>query len=229
MISNHPANLTRAARYGLLAVTGMFLHLLFAGDLVGQENRLPAVEPIPRGNAAAATRLSGDSIFGGTESLPLANDSGRIDLPPLRAVTIATDEIGNGSIPKTFDTQAKDPGQALIEEPAQRGPGWAWSSYEFAAANTFSHPLYFEDVMLERHGHERFPMLQPMVSGTRFFATIPMLPYLMTVRNPCDCEYKMGHFRTGDCVHPYCQRPPYVGRAAAVEALWITGAVLVIP
>lgn len=229
MISNHPAKLSRAVRNGALAVTGMFLHLLFAGDLVGQEGRLPAAEPIPRGNASASTRLSGDSIFGGTEALPQANDSGRIDLPPLRAVTIATDEIGNGSIPKPFDTQGKDPGQNLIEEPSQRGPGWAWSNYEFAAANTFSHPLYFEDVMLERHGHERFPMLQPMVSGARFFATVSMLPYLMTVRHPCDCEYKMGHFRPGDCVHPYLQRPPYVGKAAAVEALWITGAVLVIP
>lgn len=229
MISNCPANLTRAARCGMLAVTGMFLHLMLAGDLVGQENRLPAVEPIPPGNASAATRLSGDSIFGGTEALPLANQSGRIDLPPLRAVTIETDSIGNGSTPKPFDTQGKDPGQNLIEEPSQRGPGWAWSNYEFAAANTFSHPLYFEDVMLERHGHERFPLLQPMVSGARFFATVPMLPYLMTVRNPCDYEYKMGHFRTGDPVHPYFQRPPYVGRAAAVEALWITGAVLVIP
>jgi len=232
MNSNYPAYLTRAARLGVIAASGMFLHLLFAGDLLGQEARPSWMESIPRGSAEGSG-LDARSIFGGNEVLPLANDSGRIVLPALRAVTIATDKIGigesMGSLPKAFDTQAQDPGQVLIEEPTLRDPRWAWSTYEFAAANTFSHPLYFEDVMLERHGHERFPLLQPMVSGARFFATIPMLPYLMTVRHPCDCEYKMGHFRTGDCVHPYCQRPPYVGRAVAVEALWITGGVLVIP
>jgi hypothetical protein len=232
MNSNHPAYLTRAARFGVIAASGLFLHLLFAGDLLGQGPGQPPAEQIPLGNLEGSG-LNDESIFGGKEVFPLASDTGRIVLPSLRAATIATNEIGKaaskGSVPQAFYTQDQDPGQVLIEEPTLRDPGWAWSTYEFAAANTFSHPLYFEDVMLERHGHERFPLLQPMVSGARFFATIPMLPYLMTVRHPCDCEYKMGHFRTGDCVHPYCQRPPYVGRAVAVEALWITGGVLIIP
>jgi len=232
MNSTYPAYLTRAARFGVIAASGLFLHLLFAGDLLGQGPEQPPAEKIPRGNTEVPG-MDGESIFGGNEVFPLANDTGRVVLPSLRAVTIATDEIGKGdskgSVPQAFDARVKDLEQSLIEEPVLRDPRWAWSTYEFAAANTFSHPLYFEDVMLERHGHERFPLLQPMVSGGRFFATIPLLPYLMTVRDPCGCEYKMGHFRTGDCVHPYCQRPPYVGRAAAVEALWITGGVLVIP
>lgn len=226
MNSNHPTCLTRAARFGLIAASGMFFHLLIAGELVGQETGRPEVVVVPP-EKGEPTGLSAKSIFGGNEVLPSANDSGRIELPPLRAVTIATDEIAN--VPKGFVIQAEGAGQPLIEEPLQRDPAWSWSTYEFAAANTFSHPLYFEDVMLERHGHERFPLLQPMASGARFFATVPMLPYLMTVRHPCDYEYKMGHFRTGDCVHPYCQRPPYVRRAAVVETLWITGGVLAIP
>jgi hypothetical protein len=68
-----------------------------------------------------------------------------------------------------------------------------------------------------------------MISGARFFATVPMLPYLMTVRPACECEYKMGHFRSGDCVYPYIQRPPYVRNAAIVEAAAIAGASVALP
>lgn len=232
MNNSHPTALARAARFGVIAASGVFLHLLSAGDLVAQDTGQPAVAVVPPESERPA-EVSDKSIFGGNEVLPSVNDSGRIVLPPLRAVTIATEEIGIGEsmgrLPKPFVSHDQDSGQALIEEPLQRDPDWLWSTYEFAAANTFSHPLYFEDVMLERHGHERFPLLQPMASGARFFATVPMLPYLMTVRNPCDYEYSMGHFRTGDRVHPYRQRPPYVRRAAVVEALWITGGVLAIP
>ena len=35
--------------------------------------------------------------------------------------------------------------------------------------------------MLERHGHERWCCAQPLASGARFFLTVPMMPYLMTV------------------------------------------------
>jgi hypothetical protein len=83
--------------------------------------------------------------------------------------------------------------------------------------------------MLERHGHERYPLLQPMISGTRFIATVPMLPYLMTVRPACETEYKMGHFRAGDRVYPYFQRPPYVRNAAVVEAAAVAGGFIALP
>ncbi len=44
-------------------------------------------------------------------------------------------------------------------------------------------PLYFEEVNLERYGRTCGP-LQPALSGVRFFATIPSLPYAMTVLPP---------------------------------------------
>lgn len=184
---------------------------------------------VPPGEIAAVSRLSGESIFGGEESLPRANDVGRISLPPIRVVTTATDRIGNGSLPTPFSGPDADPGAPLAEQPETRDASWNWSIYQFSAANTFSHPLYFEDVMLERHGHERFPMLQPLVSGGRFVATVPMLPYLMTVRNPCSFEYKLGHYRAGDRVYPFVQRPPYVRKAAVVEALSIAGGAVAVP
>jgi hypothetical protein len=174
------------------------------------------------------SKLGADSIFGGTERLPEVRQ-GRLNLPPITVATTATDTIGNGSLPKSFaseETSAKGP---LPEQFTQRDPSWGWSNYQFEASNTFSHPLYFEDVMLERHGHERYPLLQPMISGTRFIATVPMLPYLMTVRPACETEYKMGHFRAGDRVYPYFQRPPYVRNAAVVEAAAVAGGFIALP
>jgi len=175
------------------------------------------------------TKLGGESIFGGNERLPAIVEGGRLTLPPITTATTATSDIGNGSLPKSYTGPEVRSEELLREQTGERDAAWAMSRYDFAAANTFSHPLYFEDVMLERHGHERFPKLTPMISGARFFATVPMLPYLMTVRPACDFEYKMGHFRAGDNVYPYIQRPPYVRNAAIVEAAAIAGASIALP
>jgi hypothetical protein len=176
-----------------------------------------------------ATKLGAESIFGGNERLPTIIEGGRLTLPSITTATTETSAIGNGSLPKSYTGLEGTAEEVLREQISQRDAMWAESRYEFAASNTFSHPLYFEDVMLERHGHERFPKLTPMISGARFFATVPMLPYLMTVRPACDYEYKMGHCRSGDSVYPYIQRPPYVRNAAIVEAAAIAGASIALP
>ncbi len=218
--------------YKALAALGFSCNL-FSPSIVGAEGiskYLTAKKPQAAANADRdETKLGGESIFGGNERLPTIAEGGRLMLPAITTATTATSEIGNGSLPKSYTGPAERAQETLREQTSDRDPSWGLSNYDFAAANTFSHPLYFEDVMLERHGHERFPKLTPMISGARFFATVPMLPYLMTVRPPCEFEYKMGHFRSGDCVYPYIQRPPYVRNAAIVEAAAIAGASIALP
>lgn len=221
------AALFRLRRSRLTAVAMLCASL--TSSLAGAQEGGQLLPPSPQGTDAISTRLSGQSIFGGEERLPKITESGMIELPPIVTATTSTEMIGNGSVPKPFLDQDTQPEMPLFESVQQRDEAWVWSVYPFAAANTFSHPLYFEDVMLERHGHERFPKLQPMISGVRFFATVPMLPYLATIRPPASCEYKMGHFRVGDCVYPYVQRPPYVRNAAIVEAAAVTGAAVALP
>lgn len=173
---------------------------------------------------------SGKSILGEENvSRQPRYEAGRIALPPLMAPSIATDTIGNGRTPEGFRESEDQLVQKLPESPAERGESWNWTIGEWAAANTFSHPRYFEDRMLERHGQERDSHLQPLVSGARFFATVPMLPYLMIVRDPFDCESTLGYYRSGSCVPIMLQRPPYERRAVIGEAAAIAATSIAFP
>lgn len=204
---------------------------IFLGAVPAAGQQPPTLGQAVRGlpEVPAAERLSGESIFGGVERIPRVLEDGRLELPPIASATTRTEGIGTGRVPPPALTDEDRPPSVLPESVVERDPQWASSTYLFAAPNTFSHPLYFEDVMLERHGHERFPALQPMISGARFVGQAAMLPYLMTVRPPADFEYKMGHFRPGDPVYPYLQRPPYVRNAAIVQGIWVSGAAVAWP
>lgn len=154
---------------------------------------------------------------------------GRFVLPEMIAPSLETTNIGNGRTPEGYLGGEPSRTELLPESPQDRGETWNWTVGHWAAADTFSHPRYFEDRMLERHGHERHPHLQPFVSGARFFATVPMLPYLMTVRDPFDCESTLGYYRSGSCAPVMLQRPPYERRAAIGEAAAIAGAIIALP
>ena len=171
----------------------------------------------------------GRSIFGERSGrLPSVVD-GRFQLPPLMAATTETKNIGNGRLPDGFREDDSTPLEPLPESGAERGFDNVWTAREWAAPNTFANPRYFEDRMLERHGHQRWGHLQPLASGARFFATVPMLPYLMTVKPPCEAEYSLGHFRAGSRAPAMLQRPPYERRAALVEGAAIAGGIIALP
>ncbi|MCA9135290.1 MAG: hypothetical protein KDB00_00990 [Planctomycetales bacterium] len=154
---------------------------------------------------------------------------GRFVLPPIEALTTSTSAVGNGEVPLGFRDGNASPMVSLPESGIQRGLPWQWNEYRWAAANTFSHPLYFEDRMLERHGHQRYPHLQPLVSAGRFAAQAFMLPYQAAINPPCECQYSLGYYRAGSCAPALLQRPPYQRKAAAAQAAGIVKAVIIIP
>jgi len=91
-------------------------------------------------------------------------------------------------------------------------------------------PLYFEEVALERYGHtlvrEEF---QPILSGAKFFVTIPILPYKMGLNPPHECIYTLGYYRPGECA-PYMVDPlPLSVRAGLIQAGTIVGGVAIFP
>lgn len=150
-----------------------------------------------------------------------------LTIPPLMVPTTDISVVGSKQ-PEDIGGQAFSQ-EKTLPEGFDRSETWALTAYFWHAPNTFSHPLFFEDVMLERHGHERFPCLQPFVSGGRFFATIPALPYLAAVRDPWDCDYHLGHYRPGTCAPLLRQRPPYERRAAIIQAGATAGAIIAFP
>ncbi|WP_145176523.1 hypothetical protein [Rubripirellula lacrimiformis] len=187
--------------------------------------------------AAGGPDASGDAsdtrspmIFGSgaVNAQPKVVD-GRFTLPPLEARSTATEDVGNGKIPSGFRGDQERPLQSLPESGADREQPWNWSVANWSAANTFAYPKYFEDRMLERHGHQRFGIAQPLVSGARFAATVPMLPYLMAIQPPCECEYTLGYYRSGSCAPMTFQRPPWDRRAIIAESAAVATGFVVIP
>ncbi|MDM4018388.1 hypothetical protein [Roseiconus lacunae] len=152
----------------------------------------------------------------------------RFVLPPIAALTTDTSEIGNGETPEGY-RQGEDPlSVSLPESGVDRAANWYWSQRYWAAANTFSHPLYFEDRMLERHGQSRFPHLQPFVSAARFASQTALLPYLSAISPPDECQYSLGYYRAGSCVPAFLQRPPYQRKALVAEGAFV-GAIIGLP
>ena len=122
------------------------------------------------------------------------------------------------------------PAECIIEGNPYSGRHFGRSCYMWTAPALSTKAAYFEDVQLERHGHSLVcKPLQPIVSGAKFFATIPLLPYKMGVTPPNECVYTLGHYRADSCA-PYMVEPcPISLRGALFQAGAVTGAIFAIP
>ncbi len=90
-------------------------------------------------------------------------------------------------------------------------------------------PLYFEDVQLERYGHEWGPVVQPVLSTAHFFGDVLVLPYKMGIHPMNECQYSLGYYRPGSCA-PWTIGPvPISLRGALLQAKVVTGAALILP
>ena len=126
------------------------------------------------------------------------------------------------------------------ETPDGAMPGREWTQvvYQYEASSLCHRPLYFEEVNLERHGYmwrdhhlKGVPaaIVQPVLSGARFFATIPALPYLVVAEPPGEGIYALGHYRPGSPAPYQIHRPPVKPLAGTVEACAVTGRIFAIP
>lgn len=103
------------------------------------------------------------------------------------------------------------------------------STVTWKASGACNKPLYFEDVDLERYGHEWGPVVQPAISTVRFFGDLAVLPYKMGIHPPNECQHPLGYHRPGSCA-PWGVRPiPISGRGAVTQAAFVTGAVFALP
>jgi hypothetical protein len=111
------------------------------------------------------------------------------------------------------------------------GREWPGLLYEWEAPGLCHGPLYFEEENLERYGyaHRRNLVFQPFISGGRFVATVVAMPYMMSLRPPCDCVYSLGYYRPGSCVPFQARLMELNARAAAVQGAAVTGLIFAIP
>ena len=99
----------------------------------------------------------------------------------------------------------------------------------FKASGSCHKPLYFEEVQLERYGHEWGPIAQPVLSSAHFFGNIAFLPYKMGIHPMNECQYALGYYRPGSCA-PWTVGPvPISLRGAWMQAQVVTGAVIALP
>ena len=115
----------------------------------------------------------------------------------------------------------------VIYPPASEYRPWVASSFYWEAPGSAHYPLYFEEINLERYGYN-YGHLQPLVSAAHFFATIPLLPYEMTV-HPCHEEiYSLGYYRPGDPADRQRRRIELRADAGAVETGFVIGTILLL-
>lgn len=132
------------------------------------------------------------------------------------AVDISQDGIGTGVLPEPAEQEVVAEQQWLPDGVAR---GAAFKCVHWRPSMICHQPLYYQEIMLERHGHDRWGLLQPIASGVRFYSTIGMIPYLSILRAPCENYYVLGHYRPGTCAPKMRDHLPWDKRAAAVETL----------
>ena len=121
------------------------------------------------------------------------------------------------------------PTECLIRQERFAPRRWTATAMTFTASNLCHTPLYFEDVNLERYGHTRGPLLEPLVQTAHFFGGVFVLPYKMGVQHPRECIYTLGYYRPGSCA-PWITPPvPLSLRGGLYQAAAMTGVGLVLP
>ncbi len=107
--------------------------------------------------------------------------------------------------------------------------GRAITMFQWEPTNFFHQPLYFEDMPLERYGQTVCPHLQPVISGTRFFLTFPIMPYKLGVQHPHDCVTILGFHRPGNCAPCVREVLPLDGHGAFLQTATTLGFIFLLP
>lgn len=73
----------------------------------------------------------------------------------------------------------------------------------FRGPNVHYHPLYFEQLSLERYGHHLGNPFQPIIAHGLFYADFMLLPYSLGKQPPWKCHNNEGLATPGDVVLPF--------------------------
>lgn len=160
------------------------------------------------------------------ESRDKANAKKRepIVLPTLSVPNTSIQGVGTGTTPEDV-VSGRLPGRIPLPFGSDRYGFWALDRKTWIAPVFCHQPVYFEETMLERHGHERFPCIQPLLSGATFFSNVVFLPYHSYLLPPLREHYNTGNYRPGSAAPALRQRAPYDAGALRFQLL-TTGTVI---
>lgn len=187
---------------------------------------LPFIRSVPHMDYHSAPLNPDQAIESAEVNTLEARTADGTEFKPISAVstdiTLPTGELPKDVAKETFATIA----------PRMHLPGtgrnWCAVTFQWNASLLSYAPLYFEDVNVERYGYT-WGLAQPVVSGTKFLGTVVMLPYLITAQPPHTMQYDLGNARPGSPTPYVHQLPPPSTPGAIVEAVTITGLILLIP
>ena len=131
-----------------------------------------------------------------------------IVLPALPLPNTSIAGVGTGATPED-QVLGRLPPTIPLPYGADRYGFWNLDTKTWNAPVFCHQPVYFEDTMLERHGHERAPCIQPLLAGTRFFSDVIFLPYNAYLQRPLEERYNTGHYRPGSAAPAIRQRSYY--------------------
>jgi hypothetical protein len=160
-------------------------------------------------------KLDGSAKIEESPSIPRNKEPLRVGSLSIPNTSIAG--IGTGTTPEDA-TDGRLPDPMPLPYGPDREAGWSVKTKHWVAPVYCHQPTYYEDVMLEHHGHERCVVLQPVLSGARFYTGIFFTPYLATLRPPLQDIPSTGHYRPGSCAPALRQRAPYDPTAMKVQA-----------
>jgi hypothetical protein len=123
----------------------------------------------------------------------------------------------------------KLPNECPLTTEPYTGRNFQQTCFQWKASAVCTKGAYFENVQLERYGHSSCPVLEPIISGVKFFTTIPILPYKAGLTPPNECVYTLGHYRVGNCAPHTLDPLPISVRAILFEGAAVAGAIALIP
>lgn len=135
-----------------------------------------------------------------------------IKLAPLVTPNTVVAGVGTGSLPEDMVAGRLPTPIALPTGTTRANPPIA-ETKTWVPGGFCHQPLYWENPMLERHGHQTHPVLQPAISGVRFYGTFLVLPYLATLRDPLADVHTLGAYRPGSPAPALRYRAHYDSRA----------------
>lgn len=128
-------------------------------------------------------------------------------LRPLGEICIDTGQPA-GPLPEDVSGEFFPEGSTRLEDTRELR-NWPATVFQWQATDFFHQPLYFGHESLEVYGQSLNRHLQPLLSGARFFATIPVLPIKLAHTPPHVHISTLGQYRPGSptpCLLQECAR-----------------------